>query len=187
VDHAEIVADSVAELYRGEISYKGEVYPGEHEAIVDEQLWDAVQATLAANRVERATGARAKSPSLLTGMVFDETGERLTPTHAVKKGARYRYYVSTSLVRGGGKKRPQGRRIPAGDLERVVIENDAAIPAIVGSANTRRYSGSWWLSNLDSNQSMHFKCIGNRGKFPGGRGSQRLESVIQAMNDSAAA
>jgi hypothetical protein len=44
-------------LYRGEIGYKGEVYPGEHEAIVDERLWDAVQATLAANRVDRATGA----------------------------------------------------------------------------------------------------------------------------------
>jgi hypothetical protein len=78
--------------------------------------------TLAANRIERATGARAKAPNLLSGMVFEESGERLTPTHAVKKGARYRYYVSTSLVTGGGKKRPQGRRIPAGDLERVVID-----------------------------------------------------------------
>ena len=47
---------------------------------------------LAANRVERAMGARASHPSLLTGMVFDETRERLTPTYAVKKGTRYRYY-----------------------------------------------------------------------------------------------
>ena len=108
-------------FYRGEIGYKGDVYPGEHEAIVDERLWDAVQATLAANRVDRATGARTKTPSLLAGMVFDETGERLTPTHAVKKGARYRYYVSTSLMTGAGQKR-SGRRIPAGDLERTVID-----------------------------------------------------------------
>ena len=55
-------------------------------------------------------------------MVFDETGERLTPTHAVKKGARYRYYVSTSLITGAGRKRPSGRRIPAGDLEGLVID-----------------------------------------------------------------
>ena len=82
-------------LYRGEIAYKGEFYPGEHRAIVDKPLWDEVQAALAANRVERATGARTKHPSLLTGMVFDEVGGRLTPTHAVKKGTRYRYYVST--------------------------------------------------------------------------------------------
>jgi hypothetical protein len=73
--------------------------------IVDKPLWDDVQAVLAANRVERATGARASHPSLLTGMVFDETGERLTPTYAVKKGTRYRYYISTSLLTGAGRNR----------------------------------------------------------------------------------
>ena len=60
-------------------------------------------------------------PSLLTGMVFDETGERLTPTYAVKKGTRYRYYVSTSLLTGAGRNRSRGRRIPAGNLEGLVI------------------------------------------------------------------
>ncbi|MGC2223702.1 MAG: recombinase family protein [Methylocella sp.] len=90
-------------LYRGEIAHKGNSYPGEQPAIVDKPLWDEVQAVLAANRVERATGARASNPSLLTGMVFDETGEGLTPTHAIKKGTRYRYYVSTSLITGAGR------------------------------------------------------------------------------------
>src|SRR3984893_332584 len=108
-------------IYRGEIAHKGNSYPGEQPAIVDKPLWDDVQAVLAANRVERATGARASHPSLLTGMVFDETGERLTPTHAVKKGTRYRYYVSTSLITGAGRTRPSGRRIPAGNLESLVI------------------------------------------------------------------
>src|SRR5712671_4789559 len=54
-------------------------------------------------------------------MVFDETGERLTPTYAVKKGTRYRYYVSTSLITGAGRTRSSGRRIPAGNLEALVI------------------------------------------------------------------
>jgi site-specific DNA recombinase len=71
--------------------------------------------------VDRATGRRASHPSLLTGMVFDETGERLTPTHAVKKGTRYRYYVSTSLLTRAGRTRSSGRRIPAGNLEGLVI------------------------------------------------------------------
>ncbi len=66
--------------YRGEIPHKGNSYPGEHTAIVSKQLWDAVQAALAENRVARATGAGTKQPSLLTGILFDETGERLTPT-----------------------------------------------------------------------------------------------------------
>jgi site-specific DNA recombinase len=108
-------------LYRGEIFHKGNSYPGEQPAIVDKPLWDDVQAVLAANRVERANGARGRHPSLLTGMVFDETGERLTPTHAVKKGTRYRYYVSTSLITGAKRNRSSGRRIPAGNLEGLVI------------------------------------------------------------------
>ncbi len=108
-------------LYLGEVTHKEQSYPGEHPAIIDKPLWEEVQTVLAANRVERANGARGRHPSLLTGMVFDETGERMTPTHAVKKGTRYRYYVSTSLVTGTGKKGSSGRRIPAGNLEGLVI------------------------------------------------------------------
>ena len=107
-------------IYRGEITHKGNAYPGEHQAIIEQSLWEKVQATLAKNRVERATGARSSHPSLLTGLVFEQNGERLTPTHAVKKGTRYRYYVSTSLVTGAS--RSDGRRIPAGNLESLVIE-----------------------------------------------------------------
>jgi site-specific DNA recombinase len=67
-------------IYRGEITHKGKSYPGQHPAIIDQALWDEVQAVLGQNRVERATGARAKYPSLLGGVAFDATGERLTPT-----------------------------------------------------------------------------------------------------------
>jgi site-specific DNA recombinase len=63
-------------IYRGEITHKGNAYPGEHPAIVDKPLWDQVQAILAENRVNRATRSDAKHPSLLVGLVFDENGER---------------------------------------------------------------------------------------------------------------
>src|SRR5205814_1175509 len=99
-------------VYRGEITHKGNSYPGEHPAIIEQQLWDEVQAVLVQNRVEWATGARVKHPSLLGGLVFDATGERLTPTYAVKKGTRYRYYVSSSLVRVAKGNRAGGWRIP---------------------------------------------------------------------------
>ncbi len=108
-------------IYRGEITHKGNAYLGEHPAIVDKPLWDQVQAILAENRVNRATGSDAKHPSLLVGLAFDENGERLTPSHAVKKGTRYRYYVSTSLITGAAKDRSKGRRIPAANLETLVI------------------------------------------------------------------
>ena len=100
---------------------KASAYPGEHPAIVDRVLWDQVQAILAENRVDRATGADAKQPSLLAGLIFDESGERLTPSHAVKKGTRYRYYVSRSLIVGTAKDKSTGRRIPAANLETLVI------------------------------------------------------------------
>jgi site-specific DNA recombinase len=108
-------------IYRGEITHKGKSYPGGHPAIIDQPLWDEVQAVLTQNRVERTTGARAKYPSLLGGFVFDTTGERLTPTYAIKKGTRYRYYVSSSLVREAKGNRAGGWRLPAGDLEGLVI------------------------------------------------------------------
>ena len=72
-------------LYLGEIVHKEKSYPGRREAIVDEALWDEVQAILAANtNGERRKEAR--QPSLLTGLVVDEQGESLTPSHAGQEG-----------------------------------------------------------------------------------------------------
>ena len=137
--------------YRGEATHKGNAYPGEHSAIVDKQLWDAVQAVLAENRVARATGANTKQPSLLTGMVFGEAGERLTPTWSVKKGTRYRYYVSTSLVTGAERTRSSRCRIPAGNLEAAVINRlrtlfasrGELLDAIDNEANVKVGRGHW--------------------------------------------
>ena len=107
-------------LYLGEIVHKEKSYPGKHEAIVDEELWDEVQAILAANtNGERRKEAR--QPSLLTGLVVDEQGESLTPSHAVKKGRRYRYYVSHHLITEGKRAERKGWRIPAADLEGLVV------------------------------------------------------------------
>ena len=106
--------------YRGEATHKGNAYPGEHAAIVDKSLWDAVQTLLAHNRVERISGARTKEPSLLAGLLFDENGKRLTPTWTSKKGTRYRYYASKLPVIGDVSNRSR-QRIPAGDVESAVI------------------------------------------------------------------
>ena len=109
-------------IYRGEITHQGKAYPGDHPAIIEEPLWDQVQAVLDANRIERATGARTRHPSLLTGLLFDAKGDRLTPTYATKKGTRYRYYVSTGLVTGTKTNYSNGARLPAGNLEGIVID-----------------------------------------------------------------
>ncbi|HEV7267615.1 MAG TPA: recombinase family protein [Falsiroseomonas sp.] len=109
-------------VYRGEVRHMANVYPGEHQAIIDRPLWDAVQTQLAENRVQRASGSNADHPSLLAGLAYDGHGPtRLTPTHAVKAGKRYRYYVSQTLITATRASSPGGRRVPAHDLEQLVI------------------------------------------------------------------
>ncbi len=103
--------------------HKGRSYPGLHDTIVEQDLWDDAQAILAGNRVERAVRSKAADPSLLAGLVFDGNGERMSPTHAVKHGTRYRYYVSQSLIkRGRSKPSDAACRVPAADLEALVEE-----------------------------------------------------------------
>src|SRR5882757_4515837 len=107
-------------IYRGEIVHKERSYPGEHTPIIDQELWDTVQAQLAGNAAQRNAGGRAAQPSLLAGMLFDSDGNRMTPSHAVKKGTRYRYYVSRPLITKDWPDRFAGRRIPAGEIEHLV-------------------------------------------------------------------
>ena len=85
-------------IYRGEIVHKGQFHPGEHTPIVDQPLWDAVQEQLAGNTARHRCGGRTRQPSLLTGMLFDGDGNRMTPSHAGKKGTHYRYYISDFFV-----------------------------------------------------------------------------------------
>jgi site-specific DNA recombinase len=108
-------------IYRGEIVHKERSYPGEHTPIIDQELWDMVQARLAGNAAQRKAGGRAAQPSLLAGMLFDADGNRMTPSHAVKEGTRYRYYVSRPLITNDQADRSTGRRIPAGEIEQLVL------------------------------------------------------------------
>jgi DNA invertase Pin-like site-specific DNA recombinase len=107
--------------YRGETVHKGDSYPGQHDAIVAAELWEQVQQKLNDSRVERRNGVNRSDPSLLVGLVHDDTGERMTPTHANKKGTRYRYYVSQPLTTKRRTDAPRGCRVPARDLEQLVV------------------------------------------------------------------
>ncbi len=108
-------------LYRGEIIRKRSTYPSQHNAIIGAELWERIQSCLVENRVERDAGAEPAARTLLTGLVFDETGDRMSPTHANKKGRRYRYYVSQSLIKRRRQAvSSQARRVPAADLEAIV-------------------------------------------------------------------
>ena len=107
-------------IYRGEIVHREQSYLGEHEPIIDPPLWDAVQAQIASNTAQRNEGGKTRQPSLLAGMLFDRDGNRMTPSHAGKKGRRYRYYVSRSLITKDRTGNSAGLRIPAAEIEQLV-------------------------------------------------------------------
>jgi site-specific DNA recombinase len=106
-------------IYLGEIPHRGQNHPGQHEAIVPRELWARVQAHLRSDNQGRRNGLKANSPCLLVGLLQDAEGNRFTPSHTLKNGRRYRYYVCQRVVEGrGGAGKPA--RLPAHDVERQV-------------------------------------------------------------------
>ena len=109
-------------VYAGLIRHKSQIHEGQQPAIIDRAEWDKVQSMLAsgAGRVRGKRGS-ASGSSPLASRLFDETGDRLTPTHANKKGRRYRYYVSNRMITGKvgneGTGAASGWRLPAKPLE----------------------------------------------------------------------
>jgi len=109
-------------VYIGEIRHGDLRYPGLHPPIIDLDIWGKVQERLTNNAVPRSDRPQVVESSLLMGKLFDVLGEGLTPSHSVKAGRRYRYYVSRSLITGTADANRRGWRIPAPDLERAVAE-----------------------------------------------------------------
>jgi len=108
-------------FYIGEIVYRGEVHRGEQEPILDRELFEAVQAKLAANAVARRVRLKG-SAAILTGRIFDDRGNRMSPTHANKRGVRYRYYVSRALLEKRKTGAGEVARVPAPEIEALVLE-----------------------------------------------------------------
>jgi DNA invertase Pin-like site-specific DNA recombinase len=108
-------------IYVGEIGHKGSWFPGEHTPIVDRETFDQVQNLLRSNSVERRL-RRSVNGALLTGLVFDDRGNRMSPSFSTKGGVRYFFYVSAALLRKGGSKAGSLPRVSATPLEQTVMK-----------------------------------------------------------------
>ncbi len=116
-------------VYAGRIRHHAKVYPGQHPPLIDPEVWDGIQDQLRSHALKDRTftkrnrkGAKA-SASPLAGKIFDQTGDRLTPSHSkTAKGRKLRYYVSHRLVRGTAPRDPSGWRLPATELEDKVAD-----------------------------------------------------------------
>ena len=122
-------------VYAGLVSHKGAITDGQHDAIIDRGTWDTTQAMLAGRApferqpiVERGAPPKDQngSASILAGLLYDETGDRLSPSHAIKKGIRYRYYISQRLMQAR-RKDASGWRLPAQPLEVLVVAELASL------------------------------------------------------------
>jgi DNA invertase Pin-like site-specific DNA recombinase len=106
-------------IYIGKIKHRDNAYDGEHEAIIASDVFAAAQALLQSQAPQRRQAKNAEDVHLLTGMLFDEVGDKLRATHAATRGTRYRYYVSKELIEGR-KKNETGWRLPAREIESLV-------------------------------------------------------------------
>lgn len=110
-------------IYAGKIRHRKEIHEGQHEAIIAPERWEGVQEQLKDGATKGRVGNAAKRSSLLCGKLFDETGDRLTPSHTkTSKGMRLRYYISHRLIKRSGESNLDGWRLPAPELEAKVAQ-----------------------------------------------------------------
>jgi site-specific DNA recombinase len=111
-------------FYIGEVTYKKEILPGEQQAILDRALFEAVQHKLT-DQWSHRNHAKSKSDHLLTGILFDDAGHRMVPTHATKAGIRHRYYISAPHLNGESRTASVGSvsRVPAVEIEDIVVKS----------------------------------------------------------------
>ena len=150
-------------LYLGVINHKGELYPGQHEAIISKGLWDKAQAILKTDRRKRAGYSRNDNPVLLRGLIkCGCCNSTMSPSNTKQKNRRYRYYVANKAINQGYKQCDIGQ-LPASEIEAVVvgyirqclqdpkviartcqnIQNDDRCPSDFGFAELKRYVKNW--------------------------------------------
>lgn len=107
-------------IYIGKITHKDKIYDGEHEAIICDEIFEKVQKLLYENKIDKTCGVKCSSNSLLAGLIYDDLGNKMTPSHSNSHGRRYRYYISRALK--NNEETGSVSKIPAGEVEKFVIE-----------------------------------------------------------------
>lgn len=107
-------------IYIGKVRHREKIYDGEHEAIIDLETFARVQSLLAEQAPRRQSDTNSTDLHLLTGILFDEDGNRLSPVHTRKGSIRYRYYVSKPPQDRPGPSHQVGWRLPARTVEEIV-------------------------------------------------------------------
>jgi DNA invertase Pin-like site-specific DNA recombinase len=157
-------------VYIGEIRHKKTTYPGQHPAIIDRSTFEAVAHQLRTNSRSRTAPCGSKSSSPLAGKITDETGDRLIPSHSVRRNRRYRYYVSRRFIERSGEANLDGWRLPAPTLE-------SAVANLIGNA----FSSATSLQRLTTNVSAEKlkNLLGKANELDGALSSNNRGTLLQ--------
>ena len=134
--------------YLGEINHKDKSWPGEHEPIVAVDLFERVQNLLTQQKQRRSPHV-LPSHALLKGKLFNAAGEAMVPSYTLKKGLRYRYYVSISAVQGQSRAPGMIHRVPAGLIEDIVINAVSERSPISGLGGRKANDRQMLASSVD--------------------------------------
>ena len=172
-------------FYIGEVKYKNEILPGEQPPIMDRALFEAVRQKSLAQWSHR-TVVRNKSDQLLTGLLFDDAGHRMIPTHATKAGIRYRYYASTPVLHGEAKTASAGSvsRVPAADIEDAIIKSLEAHLAAKQDGSTSSADRNCETARPWPSWSQRLLCTGISWSF--GSSQIRLMTKLRSLRRSVA-
>jgi site-specific DNA recombinase len=142
-------------VYLGEINHRDQSYPGEHAAIISDDLFNAVQETRKQNASDRRD-SNETSGALLVGLLFDDKGNRMSPTHAQRRGLRYNYYQSWVLAQGQRAKAGSVDRVPAAEIDRVVSN---AVLEQLGIIETDAIQTCTLVQNHVQHVVVHVDCL----------------------------
>jgi DNA invertase Pin-like site-specific DNA recombinase len=107
--------------YLGEVGHAGKWFEGEHEPILDRDTFDRVQEVIKANATRR-TKRRTEAGALLAGILYDDRGNRMSPSYSIKNGVRYPFYVSAALLRGRKQEAGSIARVSATEIEKLALK-----------------------------------------------------------------
>jgi site-specific DNA recombinase len=166
-------------LYLGEINHKGLSYPSDQQAIISLAQFEAVQAKLAQN-LNRSDLRKGKTGALLTGRIFDDRGNLMSPSHTTKKGVRYRYYVSSSVTQGRKDEAGAVARLPAHEVETLVL--DAVRTQMTVAPNAKLPNDAELVTQLDLRVSVGNEALDIKWTMPDSTVFPR-DNVIETVFD----
>ena len=145
-------------IYIGQVTHQGRRYEGQHAALLETALWEKVQDRLNENRRKHHTRKSVKDPSLLAGLLFDDNGHPLSPSHTKKDNRRYRYYVNQVVLQYREKDAGSILRLPAKVIETLVIQQLLSLwkntKQLLGLLNRKLLPANKQVSLLDRAKSL---------------------------------